>query len=151
MSSICFSPNSSSSSFSLFSFSFCFVRYRLVGSRGVSDKKRFPRVAVLSRLLQENPPPRRTCEVLSRSCRRILDTTRLGVFSWDHPIPRFLHLFGGYAMHYAIPCVSWKLLSRFSLAFCTYPWCFARDDWTNKIRAMCVYMYVRVFYLSDFT
>lgn len=57
------------------------MRYRLVGSRGASDGKHPPRAAVLSRLfLGKKPPlpPRRTCEVLSRSCRRILDTTRLG-------------------------------------------------------------------------
>jgi len=92
------------------------------------------------RLSQENPPSHRTCEVLSRSCRRILDTRRLEMFSRDHPIPRFPYLFRGYAMHYAIPCVSKKLLSRFSLAFCKYLRCFARQDDCTDTR----YVYTRV-------
>lgn len=65
--------------------------------------------------------------------------------------PHSLCLFGGYAMHYVIPYVSRKLLSMFSLAFCTYFRCFAhRNDCTpDKTRARCAG--ICVFYPSDFT
>ena len=141
MSSICFSPNFSSSHL-LFSFSFSFYRhaisfsFRRIAALWCFRRKTPLRAAVLIHLSQEKPL-HRTCEVLSRSCRRILDTTRLGVFSRDHPVLRLLYLFGGYAMHYAISCISRKLLSRFSHAFCMYPQCFTlRDDCIDKTCAM---------------
>jgi len=113
------------------------MRYRLTSTVTVLWRLvftcRYPFFVFLRKI-----PSHRTCEVLSRSCRRILDTTRLEMFSRDHPIPRFPYLFKGYAMHYAIPCVSKKLLSRFSLAFCKYLRCFARQDDCTDTR----YVYV---------
>lgn len=148
MSSICFSPNSFSSHplLALLFSSFCLFHAVPFssGSRGFMAPRTENALRVpLSFFVFLKKTPRRTCKVLSRSCRRILDTTRLGMFSRDHPIPRSLRLFGGYAMHYAIPCVSRELLNRFSLAFCTYPWCFTRwDDCIDKTRVTYVCMRV---------
>lgn len=99
MSSICFSPSSPFPRpplvlllLSSFSFSHRAI-YRLTSGvaalRRDLGRKTLPRVAVsFFRLSQEDLSlPCRTCEVLSRSCRRILDTTRLGVFSRDHSPP----------------------------------------------------------------
>jgi len=94
--------------------------------------------------------------VLSRSCRRISTATHPRVSSRGHPVsaPYFppppppplppSSAISGHAMHYAPPRVSWKVLSEFSLAFCTYPrWFAARDDCSDKTR-VCTYVHVSI-------
>lgn len=88
------------------------------------------------------------------------DTTRPKVFSRGYPVlrpnPRYppppppLAIWE-YAMYYALLRVSWKVLTRFSLAFCTYPRCFAaRDDCSDETLALCIHVYVCAIYSSDF-
>lgn len=144
MSSICFSPNSSFPFF--FSHPYSFTRHRLapgVAALWRLGRKTFPCVAVLFRFPQEDSRHTHLRSFISKLHARILDTTRLEVFSRGRPHPRpfrFLLLFED--MHYAMPRVSKKVLSRFSLAFCIYPRCFAcRYDCSDKICTMCDAVY----------
>lgn len=137
MSSICFSPNSSFPHL-LFSFSFSFYRHAIsfsFGGRGFmafrTENASACRCPYSS--FSGKTPPSHLRGLISKLQAHLGYNAPWGVLSGPPHVLRLLYLFGGYTMHYAIPCVSRKLLSRFSHAFCTYPRCFTlRDDCTDK-------------------
>lgn len=150
MSSICFSPNSSFPFFS--SHPYSFTRYRLapgVAALWRLGRKTLPCAAVLFRFPREVSRHTHLRSFISELHARILDTTRLEVFSRGRPISVPFASFSFFGdMHYAMPRISKKVLSRFSLAFCIHLRCFAcRYDCSDKICATCDAVY---FWLSDF-
>lgn len=147
MSSICFSPSSSFPLFSSHPFRplplpHSFIRHRLapgVAALWRLGRKTFPCVAVLFRFPREDSRHTHLRSFISKLHAHLGYNAPRGVLSGpSHPHPFcFLLLFGD--LHYAMPRISRKVLSRFSLAFCIYPRCFAcRYDCSDKICVICM-------------